>query len=81
MQHNPSVLAMELELCLCCSTQKQKANAKGNGKFLTRAAVGALHAVKLRFPSGAINQAILSPVQIESTLRFQSPGACHQKPN
>ena len=51
------------------------AEAKGNNSF-TRALRAA---VELRLPSGAINKAVLSPVRIESALRFQSTGACHLK--
>ena len=50
------------------------AEAKGNSSF-TRA----MRTVELRLPSGAFNKAVLSPVRIESALRFQSTGACHLK--
>ena len=51
------------------------AEAKGNNSF-TRALRAA---VELRLPSGAFNKAVLSPVRIESALRFQSICACHLK--
>ena len=51
------------------------AETKGNNSF-TRALRAA---VELRLPSGAFNKAVLSPVRIESALRFQSTGACHLK--